>query len=144
MAKKQTIEELVAGARSQAPVEVEIDGQKYKAARAQLATLDKVSALISRAPKVDTKNEDEVSEAISLGHYARIQAEILATLIIGGKVLDGKNEPKQLPPITKTVTERYFFGLLKTTREVQPSATCVFMRADERGEQRFLRRSSPV
>jgi hypothetical protein len=119
MIKEPTLEERVAKARSQAPIIVEVDGQKYEAARAQLATLDKISALISHTPKVDNKTANMITEALSLGGDARIQADALATLIIGGKVLDGKNEPRQLPPITKTVTERRFFGLIKTTREVQ-------------------------
>ncbi len=85
MAKKQTAESRAAQAILQETKTVEVGGKTYEIAPPSIATLIKVSELVSQMPEVDIKTEDFIGEALRVAKDSRIVGEIIATVILGAK-----------------------------------------------------------
>ncbi len=85
MAKKQTAENRVARAILQETKTVEVGGKTYEVAPPSIATLIKVSELVSQMPQVDTSTQDFIGEALRVAKESRVIGDIIATVILGAK-----------------------------------------------------------
>jgi hypothetical protein len=85
MAKKQTAERAVAQAIFQETQTVEVGGKTYEVAPPSIATLIKVSDLVSQMPDVNVNTEDFIGETLRVAKDSRIIGDIIATVILGAK-----------------------------------------------------------
>lgn len=85
MTDNNTVEHTIEQALLQEPSVVEVGGQTYDVAPPSMATLIKVSALVSEMPKIDTSNEDFIGEILRVAKDCRVVGEIIATVILGAK-----------------------------------------------------------
>lgn len=85
MAKKNTVESKVAQTILQESKSIEVGGKTYEVAPPSLATLIKVSELVSQMPEIDTQTDDPITEALRVAKDSSVIADILATVILGAK-----------------------------------------------------------
>lgn len=116
MEEKQTIEAQVAAAILEKDVaELVIEGKTYHVAPPSIATLILVSEIVSTFPIVDADFKAPKEQVFNLVlHHARYftrLGELAAVLILGAKNLTEET--------TETITERRFFGLWRTKKEIK-------------------------
>lgn len=64
---------------------IEVGGRTYEVAPPSLATLVKVSELVSQMPEIDSETERPISEVLRVAKDCRVIADIIAVTILGVK-----------------------------------------------------------
>lgn len=118
----ETIEQKVAEAVLQKPIEITVGEKKFSIAPPSVATIILVSEAVSKMPHFKLDPSKVVEEALSVAKDCRPLGDILATLILGARHVDERRV------VVKTVrkTHRLFFGLIrwesKKTQNIEVSS----------------------
>lgn len=87
---KKTAESKVAKTILQETKTIEVGGKTYEVAPPSIATLIKVSELVSQMPHVNAETEDPVTETLSVAKGCGVISDILAVMILGAKKTKGR------------------------------------------------------
>lgn len=98
MSMKKTIEQSVANAILQKPIEIKIGSEMYSVPQPTIATLILVSEEIGSLPNISMNSENPILESIAKAEYYKNIGRVYATIILGAKRI---NETRQ--------TGRWFF-----------------------------------
>lgn len=105
----ETIEQKVAEAVLQKPIEITVGEKKFSIAPPSVATLILVSEAVSKMPHFKLDPSKVVEEALSVAKDCRPLGDILATLILGARHVDERRVV--VKPVRKE--HRFFFGLIR-------------------------------
>ena len=119
MTKKKTVERQIEQAILQASTTVEVGGKTYEVAPPSIATLIKVSALVSEMPEVNTSSGDFISETLRVAKDCRAVGEIIATIILGAKHI--RDHKRSIIDFGKTELQSLADAILyeKTPKEIE-------------------------
>lgn len=129
----ETQEQRVADAVLQAPVEVKVGATTYKVAPPTLATLIRVSEIVSRLPRLpEVENGDLITSALSYASECGSLGLLAATLILGAR-------EAKAPAVSEPPSSLFSRVLRLVRRERTPKSTRVEVLARE-----ILETMSPV
>lgn len=80
---KKTIEQKVSDVILEKSSTIKIKDREFEVAAPTLATLIRISDLISTLPKVEMNSKDYISESLKIAKDCSVISEIVATMIVG-------------------------------------------------------------
>lgn len=113
---ENTIEQKVASAVLQKPIELTIGGETYKVPQPTVATLIMVSAEIGKLPNIPLDSKNPIFEAVAKAEYYKNLGRVYATIILGAKRADEerttgrllwKRKEKMIDYIARQIMEEY-------------------------------------
>lgn len=116
---KKTAEQKLNEAILQKKSKAVIGGKEFEIAPPCIATLYEVSALISNLPALDINTEDPIGETLRIAKDCKVEADIIAMLILGARENGYLEEIKESKTIVEDVIETKLFGLIRQNKQVE-------------------------